>query len=739
MKLVYHKLMALLIMSSGLFVTTSCQELLDVGDEIADLIRDDGSLCLNDFLDALGLDRDDLGADADEELQTLLSEQEEALGMAYVIDCAARDQVTALTERPIPMVDYCDQDPCGGNGTCNSEERSCECNEGYTGFDCARCDAGYDALEDGSCAATACADDSCGAHGLCSDLETEGAWNVSCACGLGYDGDSCGMCAEGYGALMDGTCSMASCTEASCSSRGTCSEVEANGAWTNGCECNEGFTGDACEEIAEGYVLLSTGEAIVNPCNADSCNGKGECDWNELPEGGVMSTCFCETGYTGDSCDACDETNLFFDDAEDALNCVQSECPQTCRDSATGSCDDDNPANTACICDDGYAGADCTLCATGFANIESGACVALSCTGDSCSGNGACTDSEADGAWAATCACNDGYTGDTCTDCAEGYVATENGMCMMDTCTDGSACGGNGSCEWNAAEGTAGECTCEGNFTGATCGECAEGFVGEACGTCDLGYIPLSGDRCILDPCGNDGCSEIGDCSVNDEDGSAVCDCPEGYTGASCETCADGFEGHPDCQPLPPPEPEPTIVEECDDPSDIVNCLAPHIGAEMREDVMLLIDVTGSMRDDRDRIESNLSEIVDNVAVNEGRFGVAWYKDNQSCNDDWYGMNDGGLLPLYGDDAMMNQSALQEFLAEISVRGGCDLPESMLDAIYDAVSNVSWASSTSRALVILTDAGFHTGEKSNHTQEEIDNLLAAHGVSLRIVNVALAY
>ena len=110
MKPIYHKLMALLIMSSGLFVTTSCQELLDVGDEIADLIRDDGSLCLNDFLDALGLDRDDLGADADEELQALSPEQEEALGMAYVIDCAARDQVTALTERPIPMEDYCDQE-----------------------------------------------------------------------------------------------------------------------------------------------------------------------------------------------------------------------------------------------------------------------------------------------------------------------------------------------------------------------------------------------------------------------------------------------------------------------------------------------------------------------------------------------------------------------------------------------------------------------------------------------------
>jgi hypothetical protein len=309
----------------------------------------------------------------------------------------------------------------------------------------------------------------------------------------------------------------------------------------------------------------------------------------------------------------------------------------------------------------------------------------------------------------------------------------------MDTCADGSACNSHGTCEWDAENGVAGECTCEGNFTGAACNTCAAGFVGAACDTCDLGYVPLSGGRCVLDPCGNDGCSEIGDCSVNDEDGSAMCDCPTGYAGASCEECAAGYENHPDCQPLPPPEPEPTIVEECDNPADIVNCLAPHIGAENREDVMLLIDVTGSMRDDRDRIQDNLTDILANVAMNEGNFGVAWYKDNQSCNEpDWYGSN-GGLLALYGDDAMANQTSLQEFIGGIMVRGGCDLPESMLDAIYETVSNTNWSSTTSRALVILTDAGFHVGEKTNHSQEEVDMLLAAHGVSLRIVNVALAY
>ena len=63
----------------------------------------------------------------------------------------------------------------------------------------------------------------------------------------------------------------------------------------------------------------------------------------------------------------------------------------------------------------------------------------------------------------------------------------------------------------------------------------------------------------------------------------------------------------------------------------------------------------------------------------------------------------------------------------------------MLDGIFDTVSTVDWQSTTSGALVILTDASFHTGAKSNRSQEEVDQLLAEKGVSLRIVNVALAY
>ena len=130
------------------------------------------------------------------------------------------------------------------------------------------------------------------------------------------------------------------------------------------------FTGDDCGELAEGYVLLSDGRAVLNPCLENDCSGHGTCSWNEADgdEGLIaVSMCTCEDGYVGEDCGSCDEANLFFDDEAEGLNCVQSECPESCRSSANGTCNDEDPSDTSCACNEGYAGVDCNSCAEGFA------------------------------------------------------------------------------------------------------------------------------------------------------------------------------------------------------------------------------------------------------------------------------------------------------------------------------------------------------------------------------------
>ena len=123
----------------------------------------------------------------------------------------------------------------------------------------------------------------------------------------------------------------------------------------------------------------------------------------------------------------------------------------------------------------------------------------------------------------------------------------------------------------------------------------------------------------------------------------------------------------------------------------------------------------------------------------KGNLAIAWYKDNKGCDDPWYGLNEGGFLSLAGEEATANEEALRTFMGGISVGGGCDIPESLWDGVYDVATQVTWTSPDSRSIVVLTDAPFHGDDKSNHTQEEITAYLAANGINVTIINVAVAF
>ncbi len=78
-------------------------------------------------------------------------------------------------------------------------------------------------------------------------------------------------------------------------------------------------------------------------------------------------------------------------------------------------------------------------------------------------------------------------------------------------------------------------------------------------------------------------------------------------------------------------------------------------------------------------------------------------------------------------------------MSGIGVGGGCDLPESLWDGVYEVATKVTWTSQSSRSIVILTDAPFHGDEKSDHSKLEVTAYLVANGINMTIINVALAY
>lgn len=148
-------------------------------------------------------------------------------------------------------------------------------------------------------------------------------------------------------------------------------------------------------------------------CEGVECSGHGICDVRE-----DEAVCLCETGYH----------------AED-LECIAD--PESCTASTCnnhGECDDSS-GDLVCDCDDGYTGDRCEECEIGY-HREGGPsgglgdcvpdedpcdpdpCDTFDCVNGSCS----CVGGEA------ICACETGYAGDHCDECADDYYQLEGSV-----------------------------------------------------------------------------------------------------------------------------------------------------------------------------------------------------------------------------------------------------------------------------------------------------------------------
>ncbi len=158
--------------------------------------------------------------------------------------------------------------------------------------------------------------------------------------------------------------------------------------------------------------------------------------------------------------------------------------------------------------------------------------------------------------------------------------------------------------------------------------------------------------------------------------------------------------------------------------------------AEDQMDLVILLDTTGSMRDDEAAVAAKLAEVISTVAANSGRIGLASYGDNDGCDSPWFDSNDGGFL----DTTQLDPATIEAELATgIMQTDGCDWPESMYDGIHEALDTYQWSSTTSRSLIVLTDADAKQPPESTHSAADVDARLTALGVNLDIIVVGISY
>jgi len=217
-------------------------------------------------------------------------------------------------------------------------------------------------------------------------------------------------------------------------------------------------------------LLISCGDEIPDETacgNGKTKNGEQCDDGNTVSGDGCSSNCKSETVVTGCTY----KGSKYNAGATFKYDC--NSC--TCNDKGTVVCISKNCDE----CNEGYVGDDCSECAAGH-HIDGDACVKdVVCPTPACSGNGTCSIVAGN----PSCACNEGYAGDNCAECTNGYHS-DGGVCVKDevvVCPT-PACSGNGGCSI-----VDNKVSCD----------CNEGYTAADCSECDGGYAMNENEQCI--------------------------------------------------------------------------------------------------------------------------------------------------------------------------------------------------------------------------------------------------
>jgi len=145
-----------------------------------------------------------------------------------------------------------------------------------------------------------------------------------------------------------------------------------------------------------------------------------------------------------------------------------------------------------------------------------------------------------------------------------------------------------------------------------------------------------------------------------------------------------------------------------------------------RLDLVFMVDATGSMGDEIDKLRGSLRDIVRGIEQLPSRpdvcLGLVTYRDR---GDDYF---------VRSWDLTGNIAAFQQVLDGVRAGGGGDMPEAMNEAFDHAVQALDWRGpATTRLLLSLADAPPHMDYPQPHYDQ---SMLAALGKGIKVFSVA---
>ncbi|KQP21756.1 VWA domain-containing protein [Pseudorhodoferax sp. Leaf267] len=147
--------------------------------------------------------------------------------------------------------------------------------------------------------------------------------------------------------------------------------------------------------------------------------------------------------------------------------------------------------------------------------------------------------------------------------------------------------------------------------------------------------------------------------------------------------------------------------------------------ARARLDLVFLVDATGSMADEIDKLKSSLRSIADEVAGLPGQpdlcLALVAYRDH------------GDAFVLRSHDFTNDLAAFQGVLNRLQAAGGGDYPEAMNEALHETVHQLSWrGDGATRMVLLLADAPPHLDRGGPQYDEDMQ---AALGKGIKVFGV----
>lgn len=168
-----------------------------------------------------------------------------------------------------------------------------------------------------------------------------------------------------------------------------------------------------------------------------------------------------------------------------------------------------------------------------------------------------------------------------------------------------------------------------------------------------------------------------------------------------------------------------TVLQRGQKSSVEVQLTAARQAGRAKLDLVFLVDATGSMGDEIDKLKSSLRSITDEVARLPSRpdlcLGLVAYRDR---GDEFF---------VRSHDLTNDVNAFQGVLNALRAGGGGDEPEAMNEALHEAVHHISWrGEQATRLVVLVADAPPHLDYGGPQYDED---MMAALGKGIKLMSV----